>query len=300
LSGLPVYSLYGKVTKPTREMLRGLDALVYDIQDVGARYYTYVTTMAYCMEAAKAAGLEFFVLDRPDPINAAMVQGPVMDRDLKSFIGFYPLPVRYGMTPGELAQLFNREAGIGVRLQVIPMKNYRRQDWFDQTRLPWVDPSPNLRTLNQCILYCGVGAVESANLSVGRGTPTPFEIVGAPYISGHRLAEYLQRRKIAGVSIEPVSFVPRSDRYCGQSCQGVRIRLTDRNQFDAPALGLELASALYTLYPGRFDLGNTLSMIGSRAVLQAIKSGVDPRQIRQSYQAGLANFLQKRQKYLLY
>jgi uncharacterized protein YbbC (DUF1343 family)/CubicO group peptidase (beta-lactamase class C family) len=300
LSGLPVYSLYGKVTKPTREMLRGLDALVYDIQDVGARYYTYVTTMGYCMEAAKAAGLEFFVLDRPDPINAAMVQGPVMDRDLKSFIGFYPLPVRYGMTPGELAQLFNREAGIGVRLQVIPMKNYRRQDWFDQTRLPWVDPSPNLRTLTQSILYAGVGMVESANLSVGRGTPTPFEIVGAPYISGHRLAEYLQRRKIAGVNIEPVSFVPRSDRYCGQSCQGVRIRLTDRNQFDAPALGLELASAFYTLYPGRFDLGNTLSMIGSRAVLQAIKSGVDPRQIRQSYQAGLANFLQKRQKYLLY
>jgi uncharacterized protein YbbC (DUF1343 family)/CubicO group peptidase (beta-lactamase class C family) len=299
-SGLPVYSLYGKVNKPTREMLRGLDALVYDIQDVGARYYTYITTMAYCMEAARAAGLEFFVLDRPDPINAAIVQGPVMDRDLKSFIGFYPLPLRYGMTPGELAQLFNREAGIGVRLQVIPMKGYQRQAWFDQTRLPWVDPSPNLRTLNQCILYCGVGAVESANLSVGRGTPTPFEIVGAPYINGRRLAEYLQRRKIAGVSIEPVSFVPRSDRYHGQSCQGVRVRLVDRNKFDGPAFALELASALQTLYPGRFDLGNTLTMIGSRQVLQAIKNGVDPRQIRQSYQAGLANFLQKRQKYLLY
>jgi uncharacterized protein YbbC (DUF1343 family)/CubicO group peptidase (beta-lactamase class C family) len=299
-SGLPVYSLYGKVMKPTREMLRGLDALVYDIQDVGARYYTYVTTMAYAMEAAKAAGLEFFVLDRPDPINAALVQGPVMDRDLKSFIGYYPLPVRYGMTPGELAQLFNREAGISVRLQVIPMKGYRRQDWFDQTRLPWVDPSPNLRTLTQSILYSGVGMVESANLSVGRGTPTPFEIVGAPYISAPRLAEYLQRRKIAGVSIEPVSFVPRSDRYHGQCCQGVRIRLVDRNQFDAPAFGLELASALQTLYPGRFDLGDTLSMIGSRQILQAIKNGVDPRQIRRSYQAALDNFLQKRQKYLLY
>ncbi len=299
-SGLPVYSLYGKVMKPTREMLRGLDALVYDIQDVGARYYTYVTTMAFAMEAAKSAGLEFFVLDRPDPINGAMVQGPVMDRDLKSFIGYYPLPVRYGMTPGELAQLFNREAGIGVRLQVIPMKGYHRQAWFDQTRLPWVDPSPNLRTLTQSILYCGVGMVESANLSVGRGTPTPFEIVGAPYISGPRLAEYLQRRKIAGVSIEPVSFVPSSDRYRGQSCQGVRLRLVDRNQFDAPAFGLELASALHTLYPGRFDLGDTLSMIGSRQVLQAIKSGGDPRQIRQSYQAALADFLAKRQKYLLY
>uniref|UniRef100_A0A7V6A2J3 DUF1343 domain-containing protein n=1 Tax=Desulfobacca acetoxidans TaxID=60893 RepID=A0A7V6A2J3_9BACT len=299
-TGLPVYSLYGKVMKPTREMLRGLDVLVYDIQDVGVRYYTYITTMAYCMEAAKAAGLEFLVLDRPDPINAAIVQGPVMDRDLKSFIGFYPLPLRYGMTPGELAQLFNREAGIGVRLQVIPMKGYHRPAWFDQTRLPWVDPSPNLRTLNQCILYSGVGAVESANLSVGRGTPTPFEIVGAPYINGRRLAEYLQRRHIAGVMLEPVTFVPHSDRYRGKSCQGVRVRLVDRNQFDGPAFAIELASALQTLYPGRFDLGNTLSMIGSREVLQAIRNGVDPRQICKSYQAGLHNFLQKRQKYLLY
>jgi uncharacterized protein YbbC (DUF1343 family)/CubicO group peptidase (beta-lactamase class C family) len=299
-SGLPVYSLYGRVRKPTRDMLRGLDALVYDIQDVGARYYTYITTMAYCMEAARSAGLEFFVLDRPDPINAAIVQGPVMHRDMKSFIGFYPLPLRYGMTPGEVAQLFNKEAGIGVRLQVIPLKGYHRQDWFDQTRLPWVDPSPNLRTLNQCILYTGVGAVESANLSVGRGTPTPFEIVGAPYINGHRLAEYLQRRNIAGVIIEPVSFVPRSDRYHHKSCQGVRVRLVDRNKFDGPAFAIELASALQTLYPGRFDLGNTLTMIGSREVVQAIKSGVDPRQICKSYQAGLNNFLAKRQKYLLY
>jgi uncharacterized protein YbbC (DUF1343 family)/CubicO group peptidase (beta-lactamase class C family) len=299
-SGLPVYSLYGRVTKPTRDMLRGLDALVYDIQDAGVRYYTYITTMAYCMEAARSAGLEFFVLDRPDPINAAIVQGPVMDRDLKSFIGFYPLPLRYGMTPGELAQLFNQEAGIGVRLQVIPMKGYQRQEWFDQTRLPWVDPSPNLRTLNQCILYSGVGAVESANLSVGRGTPTPFEIVGAPYINGRRLAEYLQGRQIAGVILEPVTFVPRSDRYHNKSCQGVRVRLVDRNKFDGPAFAIELASALQTLYPGRFDLGNTLTMIGSREVLQAIKSGVDPRQICKSYQAGLNNFLAKRQKYLLY
>lgn len=300
LSGLPVYSLYGQVKKPTREMLRGLDALVYDIQDVGARYYTYITTLAYAMEAAAAAGLDFFVLDRPNPINASMVQGPVMDPTMKSFIGYYPLPVRYGMTPGEVAQFFNREAGIGARLQVVPMKGYRRDAWFDQTRLPWVDPSPNLRNLTQSILYCGVGIVESANVSVGRGTSTPFEIVGAPWISGQRLADYLQKRKIAGVSIEPVSFVPRSDRYSGQSCQGVRLRLADRNNLDAPALGVELAAALYHLYPGKFHFGNTMSMIGSREVMQAIKNGDDPRQIRQRWQAGLAAFLQKRQKYLLY
>jgi uncharacterized protein YbbC (DUF1343 family) len=300
LSGLPVYSLYGQAKKPTREMLRGLDALVYDIQDVGARYYTYITTLAYAMEAAAAAGLDFVVLDRPNPITASMVQGPVMDRTMKSFIGYYPLPIRYGMTPGEVAQYYNREAGIGARLQVVPMKGYRRDAWFDQTRLPWVDPSPNLRNLTESILYCGVGIVESANVSVGRGTPTPFEVVGAPWISGHRLADYLQRRKIPGVSVEAVSFVPRSDRYCGRTCQGVRVRLVDRNNFDGPAFGIELASALYNLYPGKFDFGNTLGMIGSREVLQAIKNRVDPRQIRQGWQAGLAIFLQKRQKYLLY
>ena len=300
MSGLPVYSLYGEVKKPTRDMLRGLDALVYDIQDVGARYYTYVTTMAYAMEAAAAAGLDFIVLDRPDPVNASLVQGPVMDSVLKSFIGYYPLPVRYGMTPGELAQLFNREARIGVKLQVVPMKGYRREAWFDQTRLPWVDPSPNLRNLTQSILYCGVGIIESTNVSVGRGTPTPFEVVGAPWISGARLADYLQRRKISGVSVEPVTFVPRSDRFCGQSCQGVRLRLVDRNNFDAPALGVELASALYQLYPGKFQFGNTLSMIGSREVLQALKNGDDPRQIRQRWQPELASFLKKRQNYLLY
>jgi uncharacterized protein YbbC (DUF1343 family)/CubicO group peptidase (beta-lactamase class C family) len=300
MSGLPVYSLYGEVRKPTREMLRGLDALVYDIQDVGIRYYTYITTMAYGMEAAASAGLDFIVLDRPDPITASLVQGPMMDRTMKSFISYYPLPLRYGMTPGELAKLFNREAGINAKLQVIPMKGYRREAWFDQTRLPWVDPSPNLRTLNQCVLYGGVGVVESANLSVGRGTSTPFEVVGAPWISGQRLADYLQRRKIPGVSIEPVTFVPRSDRCGGKSCQGVRLRLVDRNNFDAPEFGIELASALYNLYPGKFDFGNTLSMIGSREVLQAVRSGEDPRQIRQKYQPELASFMKKRQNYLLY
>jgi uncharacterized protein YbbC (DUF1343 family)/CubicO group peptidase (beta-lactamase class C family) len=300
LTGLPVYSLYGKVKKPTAEMLEGLDALVYDIQDVGARYYTYITTMAYAMEAAADAGLEFFVLDRPNPILASSVQGPVLDRNLKSFIGYYPLPVRYGMTPGEVAQLFNREAGIGVRLQVVPMKGYRRGAWFDDTGLPWVNPSPNLRSLTQAILYCGVGMVEAANVSVGRGTDMPFEIIGAPWINGSRLAGYLEKRPLPGIEVEPVTFVPRASRFRGQKCQGVRLRLVDRNNFDGPALGVELAAALYRLYPQNFDLGNTLSMIGSREVLQAIKNGDDPLEIRRRWQPGLADFLQKRQKYLLY
>ncbi len=299
-SGLPVYSLYGKVQKPTAQMLRGLDALVYDIQDVGARFYTYITTMAYAMEAAAAANLDFYVLDRPDPITATVVQGPVLDSDLKSFIGYFPLPLRYGMTAGELAQLFNKERGIGARLHVVKMAGYHRSAWFDQTGLPWVNPSPNLRSLTQAILYPGVGLVESANLSVGRGTPTPFEVVGAPWISGARLADYLNKRQLKGIAFEPVTFVPAASPYRGQRCQGVRLRVVDRNALDSPALGLELASAATCLYPGQFQLGNTLGMVGSRQVIQALKCNEDPREIQRRYQPGLQAFLRLRAKYLLY
>ena len=299
-SGLPVYSLYGDVKRPTARMLRGLDALVYDIQDVGARFYTYITTMAYAMEAAAAAGLDFYVLDRPNPLTAAIVQGPVLDPGLKSFVGYFPLPVRYGMTVGELARLFNKENAIGAKLQVVPMEGYRRQTWFDGTGLPWVNPSPNLRSLTQAILYPGVGLVESANVSVGRGTPTPLEVIGAPWISGDRLARYLSRRRIGGVAFEPVAFVPRDSRFRGQRCQGVRLRLMDRAALDGPALGVELAAALYRLYPGEFQIDRTLGMIGARQVLQAIKIGDDPRDIQRRWQPGLNNFCRVRARYLLY
>ncbi len=299
-TGLPVYSLYGNVKRPTAQMLSGLDALVYDIQDVGARFYTYITTMAYAMEAAAAAGLDFYVLDRPDPISGAIVQGPMLDPGLKSFIGYFPLPVRYGMTAGELAQLFNRERALGARLQVVKMEGYRRQAWFDETGLPWVNPSPNLRSLTQAILYSGVGLVESANVSVGRGTDRPFEIIGAPWISGERLARYLSRRQIAGVAFEPVAFVPQASPFRQQRCQGVRLRLLDRAALDGPALGIELAAALHHLYPGEFQIDRTLGMLGARAVLQAIKRGDDPRDIRQRWLPGLDDFCRRRARYLLY
>jgi len=299
-TGLPIYSLYGNVKRPTAGMLQGLDALVYDIQDVGARFYTYITTMAYAMEAAAAAGLDFYVLDRPNPLTAASVQGPVLDPDLHSFIGYFPLPVRYGMTVGELAKLFNREKHIGARLQVVKMEGYQRGAWFDETGLPWVNPSPNLRSLVEAILYPGVGLVESANVSVGRGTATPFEVIGAPWISGVRLARYLTLRHIAGVTFEPVTFIPTSDRFRGQSCGGVRLRLEDRAALDVPALGIELAAALRHLYPGTFQIDRTLGMIGARGVLQAIKNGEDPRNIKQRWQAGLEAFRRVRAKYLLY
>ncbi len=299
-TGLPVSSLYGEVKRPTAAMLKGLDALVYDIQDVGARFYTYITTMAYAMEAAAAANLEFFVLDRPNPLTAACVQGPVLDPGLRSFIGYFPLPVRYGLTVGELAQLVNRENRIGARLQVVPMEGYQRRAWFDETGLPWVNPSPNLRSLTQAILYPGVALVESANVSVGRGTATPFEILGAPWISGPRLAHYLRARRIAGVEFAPATFVPSANRFQGQRCEGVRLRLVDRAALDGPALGIELAAALHRLYPGKFQIDRTLGMLGARAVLQAIKNGDDPRDIKQRWQAGLEAFRRVRAQYLLY
>ncbi|OGP72687.1 MAG: serine hydrolase [Deltaproteobacteria bacterium RBG_13_58_19] len=299
-TGLPVYSLYGKVKKPTAQMLKGLDALVYDIQDVGVRFYTYITTMAYAMEAAAAQGLDFYVLDRPDPITAAGVQGPVLEPGLQSFVGYFPLPVRYGMTPGELAQLFNREKPIGARLQVVKMEGYRREAWFDETGLPWVNPSPNLRSLTQVILYPGVALIESANVSVGRGTATPFEVLGAPWISGERLARYLRGRQIPGIAFEPVTFVPQDSRFRGQRCEGVRLRLADRAALDSPALGVELAGALYRLYPREFQIDRNLGMVGARWVLEAIKKGDDPRDIQRRWTRRLDDFGRVRAKYLLY
>jgi uncharacterized protein YbbC (DUF1343 family) len=224
----------------------------------------------------------------------------VLDQSLTSFIGYCPLPVRYGMTPGELAQLFNRENRIGARLHVVKMEGYRREAWFDETGLPWIKPSPNLKSLTQAILYPGVGLVESANVSVGRGTATPFEVLGAPWISGEQLARYLTRRGVPGVAFLPVTFVPHANRFRGQRCQGVRLRLVDRNALDSPALGMELLAALHRFYPREFQIDRTLGMIGSRDLLRALKNGADPRALEPRWQAGLEAFRRVRAKYLLY
>ncbi|HEY6716360.1 MAG TPA: exo-beta-N-acetylmuramidase NamZ domain-containing protein, partial [Reyranella sp.] len=299
-TGLPIHSLYGSTMRPTANMLAGLDALVFDMQDVGTRYYTYPTTMAYAMEAAAQNQLDFFVLDRPDPITAGTVQGPVLDADLTSFITYMPLPVRYGMTIGELARLFNAEKNLGAKLHVITMRRYQRSMWFDQTGFAWVAPSPNLRKLEQAVLYPGVGMAEAANISVGRGTDSPFELVGAPWIDGKALADQLNARRIPGVRIEPETFTPREWVYPGQSCGGIRITLTDRNRFDSPLFGIELISALYRLYGDRFQIDRTVSMIGSRASLDAVKAQTDPREIARSWTPNLDDFRARREKYLLY
>ncbi len=299
-TALPFYSLYGDVTRPSDDMLEGIDALVFDVQDVGARFYTYVTTMAYAMEAAARGGINFYVLDRPDPITGAAVQGPVMDAALKSFTGYFPLPTRPGMTIGELAEMFNHENRIGARLQVIRMRGYRRSEWYDQTGLRWIPPSPNMRTLTEAALYPGVGMIEGANISVGRGTDSPFELVGAPWIDSGRFSAYLDSRRIAGIRFEPANFTPAADWYENRLCHGVRITLEDRNALDSPTLGVELVAALHRLYPHDFKVDSTLGMLGSRSVLEQIKSGEDPKAIVSHWQRALVTFRVLRSKYLLY
>ncbi|RPI46645.1 MAG: DUF1343 domain-containing protein, partial [Betaproteobacteria bacterium] len=299
-TGLPIHSLYGAVKRPTDAMVEDLDALVFDIQDAGVRFYTYATTMAYAMEAAARRGVAFYVLDRPNPISAAVVQGPVLDDGLRSFTGYFALPLRHGMTLGELARMFNAENGIGAQLVVVPMQGYRRDSWYDQTGLPWQGPSPNLRTLVQAALYPAVGLIEGANVSVGRGTGMPFEVVGAPWIDAEKLAGYLSRRAIAGVRFEPVGFSPTASRYREARCYGVRIHLVDRNALDAARLGIELAAALHRFYPGKFEIDRILHSVGSRDVLAAIKLGEDPQSVQRHWLPSLDVFIALRAKYLLY
>ena len=265
-TGIKVFSLYGKTNRPTPEMLRSLDALVFDIQDVGARFYTYETTMAYAMEAAAKAGIAYFVLDRPNPITGVHVEGPLLDRDRLSFVGYFPLPLRHGMTIGELAKLFNAENHIGANLTVVPMKDWQRGDWFDASDLPWIDPSPNMRSLNAALLYPGVAMLEYArNYSVGRGTDAPFEQIGADFIRGPELAAYLNRRRIPGVRVYATRF---------QAVEGVRFVVANRDEFDSARLGLEIAAALQKLYPGKIDFDAGRKLIGSAEAIRALAAGV--------------------------
>jgi uncharacterized protein YbbC (DUF1343 family)/CubicO group peptidase (beta-lactamase class C family) len=300
ITQLVVHSLYGDVRRPTPAMLDGVDALVFDAQDAGVRFYTYATTMAYAMEAAAAKGIPFYVLDRPDPISAAVVQGPVLDEDRRSFTGYFPLPIRHGMTIGELAELFNVENKIGAALHVVKMRGYRRAQWYDETGLRWIAPSPNLRTLEEATLYPGVALVEGVNVSVGRGTATPFELVGAPWVDREALASHLSRREIHGVRFEAVDFRPAEPPFADRVCHGIRIVLTDRAVLDAPLLGIEIASALHRLHRRQFQLDGTLASIGTRRVLEAIRDGKDPRDIARGWQASVEKFMALRAKYLLY
>jgi uncharacterized protein YbbC (DUF1343 family) len=299
-TGLRVYSLYGQTRRPTTEMLEGLEALVFDIQDAGVRYYTYASTMAYAMEEAAKHGLEFFVLDRPNPLNGVTVEGPLLDADRVNFEGYFPLPLRHGMTLGELARLFNEEKEIGARLTVIRMSNWERRMWFDQTGLEWVNPSPNLRSLTGNTFYPAVELLRAGRVSVGRGTPTPFELFGAPWINGEELADYLNKRKISGVHFIPVRYRPTADVHEGRDCSGVRLVLRDREGLEAGLLGMELLSALHNLYPHDFQLQETIRLVGSGEALGRLREGGDPREIVEGWRTELDGFRKLRAKYLLY
>ncbi len=299
-TGLPIYSLYGDAERPTDAMLQGIDALVFDIQDAGVRFYTFITTLGYTMEAAGKKGIEYYVLDRPNPINGHEVEGPILDDDLRSFVGYFPLPIRHGMTVGELAKMFDEEERLGVKLHVIKMRDWQRTDWYDETGLAWVNPSPNLRNLMEEVLYPGVAMVEGSNLSVGRGTDTPFEVLGAPWIDARKLAAYLNDRQIQGVRFIPADFRPLSSRFEGQVCHGVQMFLVDRQALDPTELGVELAAALWTLFPKDFDLDKILPLIGARWVLDDIRAGKSPARIVYDWQEPLEKFRKLRARYLLY
>ena len=301
-TGLPIWSLYrGENRKPSEAMLREVDTLVFDIQDIGARYYTYISTMKSALEAASAARKTLVVLDRPNPIGGIRVEGPLLDSDLISFVGCYPMPVRHGMTVGELASFLNGEAHMGAKLEVIPMKNWQRGDWWDTGGLTWVDPSPNMRSLAAALLYPAVAWLEySKNYSVGRGTDAPFEEVGADWIRGPELADYLNRRFVPGVRFYATRFRPTASYFANQSIEGVRIVVTDRENLSTLRLGLELGAALERLYPGKVPWEANLRLIGSRAVVERLKKGEDPRAIELDEIAALRSFLEVRRKYLLY
>ncbi len=299
-TGLPIHSLYGESRRPTAAMLDGIDTLVIDLQDIGARFYTYMTTMAYAMEEAAKRKIPIVVLDRPNPIDGFQIEGPVLDKAQLSFIGYFPMPIRHGMTLGELARLFNAENHIGADLTVVAVKNWKRDDWFDDTGLPWINPSPNMRNLNQATLYPGIGAIEGTNLSVGRGTDTPFEQVGAPWIDGVKLAEVLNARNLGGVRFYPVRFTPTGSKYAGEECQGVFMVVTDRVALHPVRLGLEIAAALNTLYGPKFDLEATERLLGSKENIARIRAGDDPAAIAASWSAGEGRWRLLRSQYLLY
>jgi uncharacterized protein YbbC (DUF1343 family) len=305
-TGAQIISVYGNndaSRRPSLEALKDLDAIVYDIQDVGVRFYTYESTLGYFLEAAAKAGKPIFVLDRPNPIDGSDVQGPVADSGRESFVSYSQTPIRHGMTIGELAGMFNAERSIGAKLTVIPMEGWMRGDWFDSTGRMWINPSPNMRSLNEATLYPGVGMIEASNISVGRGTDTPFEWIGAPWISAAdamSLAQALNARELSGVRFVPTSFTPTSSNYANQLCGGVNIVVTDRNALDGPELGLEIAAALHTLFPKDYKLAGLDTLMVSKASLEALMNVQDPRRVAEQWQDQIDAFMAIREKYLLY
>jgi uncharacterized protein YbbC (DUF1343 family) len=310
-TGLPAYSLYGETRKPKPEMLSDVDALVFDLQDVGTRVYTFIYTMALAMEAAREFGKRFIVLDRPNPINGVQVEGNILEPEFKSFVGMFPIPMRHGMTAGELALMFNREFRIGCDLEVVKMEGWRRSMWFEETGLPWVMPSPNMATPDTAAVYPGSVLLEGTTVSEGRGTTRPFELIGAPYIDPGSLTEELAKDKLPGVVFRPVHFEPTFHKFAGQVCGGVQIHVTDRSAFKPVITGVAIISAIRRLYPNEFEWKQPpyeyvyeklpFDVInGSSSVRELIEAGTPAAEIEESWRDNLDEFAARRQNYLLY
>jgi uncharacterized protein YbbC (DUF1343 family) len=299
-TGLPIVSLYGKERKPRLQDLAGLDAIVFDIQDVGARFYTYITTLGLVLEAAAESKKQVFVLDRPNPIGGRVVSGPVRDEELASFIAYHAIPVRHGMTVGELALLYNAERKLGASLSVVRCLGWHRDDLYDRTGLVWINPSPNMRSLTEALLYPGVGLLEATNLATGRGTDTPFERIGAPWINPVAFAAGLSKAAVHGVRFVPISFTPRERQYAGMRCGGVQILVTNWDEFDPLLLGVVLALELRRQYPTKWEPEGLKRLLADRASYDDILAGRALGEIISRWDAEVAEFQKVRSRYLLY
>jgi uncharacterized protein YbbC (DUF1343 family) len=306
-TGLPIHSLFykGGTGRPLEGTLNGIDTLVIDLQDIGVRFYTYQLAMGYAMEEAAKRKIAVVVLDRPNPINGWQIEGPLSrepgpGESPNTFIAYLPMPIRHGMTMGELARLYNQEQKIDADLTVIALENWKREYWFDETGLTWINPSPNMRNMNQATLYPGIGAIEYSNVSVGRGTDQPFEQIGAPWINGPQLADRLNARKLPGIRFYPIAFTPTASQYANEECRGVFMMVTNRAALQPVRVGIEIAGALSALYGERYQPNNMWRLIGTEQIVARVRQGEDAAAIAGRFSADEARWRRLRAKYLLY
>ena len=299
-TGLRIFSLYGKTRRPTPEMLESVDTLVFDIQDIGCRFYTYISTMGEAMRAAAEHGKRFIVLDRPNPINGVDVAGPMLDPGKESFVGFHSLPVRHGMTIGEIATMLKAELDLDLNLTVVKCEGWQRSMFWDATGLTWINPSPNMRSLTQALLYPGVGLMETTNVSVGRGTDTPFEVLGAPWIDARQLASELNAQKLRGVSFVPIRFTPDSSKFKEEECHGINIIVTSRGAFDPLKTGFAIATSIRKLFPNDWQADAYLRLLANQNTLDAVLAGRGLQKVLKVSRKGLSDFRGRRQPFLIY
>ena len=299
-TGVTIFSLYGEHRVPTAEMLQPIDTLVFDIQDIGTRFYTYISTMGGAMRAAAEHGVRVVVLDRPNPIDGITVQGPVLDAGSESFVGYHRIAVRHGMTVGELAHMFKAEMQLDLDLEIVLVEGWDRGKMFDHTGRVWINPSPNMRSLTQALLYPGMGLLETTNLSVGRGTDTPFEVIGAPWIEAIDFARDLNDRGLPGVRFVPLQFTPDASKFAEQSCGGVNVIITDRSTFHPIRTGLSIAVALRHHYPEQWETRSLNRLLASAKTRDGILAEKRVEELREAYQQELDDFQSRRKRYLIY